>query len=117
MGADSDVDTLGVYVPSPGSELLGKVWEGSGIVGSPAGDTGRLQLHYEGNDEVYPTYVDRVERAAERHTATRPNGARGYPSVASAYVNRDEVIEVGRWDAADGRLEVTDRKKLNSWLE
>lgn len=117
MGIDKDADTLDVYVPAPDSELAGRVWPGSGIVGSLVGDTGRLRLDYEGDDEIYPSYADRVERAAERHLVVRPGGGRGYPSKASAYVDTDQVIKVGRWDPIEDKLEITDPESLSDWLE
>lgn len=117
MKADKDRGTLGVFVPAPGSKLAEEVWKGSGIVGSPVGDTGRLRLDYEGNGDVYPSYADRVERAAERHHAVRPGGGQGYPTRASAYVDRDEVVEVGRWDPVERELTVTDAERVSTWLE
>lgn len=117
MKADTDNHTLAVYVPASNSKLVGQVWRGSGIVGSPVGDTGRLRLDFEGAAEIYPSYADRVERAAERHQAARPGGGRGYPSRASAHVDPDQVIEVGRWDLVAGELTITDPERVNAWLE
>lgn len=117
MGTDKSPKTLRVYVPAPDSELANAIWEGSGIVGSLAGETGRLRIDYEGAEEIYRSYADRVERAAERHLAIRLDGGHGYPSRASAHVDATEVIEVGRWDPAKSELTVTDDETLRAWLE
>lgn len=117
MEADKDPGTLGVFVPAADSKLAQEVWKGSGVVGSPVGKTGRLRLDYEGDDDIYPSYADRVERAAERHQVARPGGGQGYPTRASAYVDRDEVIEVGRWNPVERELTVTDTERVSTWLE
>lgn len=117
METDRDAQKLAVYVPAPDSELIGEVWEGSGIVGSLVGDTGRLRLDYEGDRTIYPSFSDRVQRAAERHQASRPGGSQGYPTRASAHVDPSQVIEVGRWDPVEGELTVTDPNRLKDWLD
>lgn len=116
METENDAKTIAVYVPAPDSELRGEIWEGSGIVGSLVGDTGRLRLDYEGAEDIYPSYADRVERAAERHLATRRDGHQGYPSRASVHVDPDQVIEVGRWDPVGCELTVTDAERVRAWL-
>lgn len=116
VGIDREGSTLGVYAPATGSEILDWIWDGSGIVGSLVENTGRMRIDYEGDDEVFPTYADRVERAAERHLAVRPGGYRGYPSQASAVVDPDQVVEVGRWDPVAGELEITDALTVAQWL-
>lgn len=117
VGIGQDAATLGVYVPTPGSEITDRIWDGSGIVGSLVGDSGRIRIDFEGDDEVFPTYEDRVERAAERHLAVRPGGYRGYPSQASAIVDADQVMKVGWWDPVAGELEITDREALAKWRD
>jgi hypothetical protein len=109
------VPLLGVYAPSRNSELAGEVLSGSAIVGSEAGDTGRLRLDFEGDEEQYPTFEDRLQRAAERHTWERPDGSHGYPTAACAYVDSSEVVQVGRYDPHEGELKVSDEKLLSRW--
>lgn len=108
---------LDVYVPAPDSELLQEVDPGSGIVGSEVEDTGRLRVDFEGNRydyEAFARYVQRVERAADRHRARQ---GRGYPTTACAYVNPSEVIRIGGFDPEEGRLVISDRDQLAEWLD
>lgn len=109
---------LTVYVPAPDSELRDHIKAGSGIVGSPYGDTGRLRIDFEGNLYQLPElkdYADRVKRAAERHLWRGENGER-YPTSACAYVSPEEVVEIGSWDPEGGKLEITDQGMVRSWL-
>lgn len=107
---------LTVYVPRA-PELQEEIWEGSGVVGSPVGDTGKLRLDFEGDREVFPTYEDRVRRAAERHTWEGPSGQQGYPTSAVAYADPDAVMAVGWWDTEARRLEVEKPGVLADWLD
>lgn len=110
-------DLLAVYIPAPDSDLQEVVWPESGMVGSPFGESGRLRVDYEGNQDIYPTFEVRVARAAERHLHARTNGGRGYHTRACAYVGREEVVEVGWWDPVGGKLEITDPEAVAAWLE
>lgn len=107
---------LTLYVPRSDSELHDRIWSGSGIVGSPVGDTGRIRLDFEGDTSVYPAYKDRVRRAAERHEWS--DGERsGYPTRACAHVSKNEVIPIGTYDPATERLVVDDPPALRAWLD
>lgn len=106
---------IDVYVPTSSSELRERVWAGSGIVGSEVSDTGRLRLDYEGDTEMYPSYAERVRRAAERHCWEGPE-ERGYPTSACAYVDPEQVLLVGRYVEEDERVVVTDEEALTAWL-
>lgn len=106
---------LDVYVPRPGSDLEDAVWAGSGIVGSPEGSTGRLRVDFEGDEDVYPRYADRVRRAAERHCHSRRH-REGYPTRACAHVDPDEVVRVGRYDPESARLIISHPERLEVWL-
>lgn len=106
---------LDVYVPGPGSDLEEKVWPGSGVVGSPVGSTGRLRVDFEGDEQIYPRFADRVRRAAERHL-WRQQHREGYPTRACAFVSPGEVIRVGGYDREEGRVVVGDVEVLKAWL-
>lgn len=108
-------DPLAVVVPAPDSRLRDTVWEGSGIVASRHDASGRIRVTFEGDDAVYPRYADRVQRAAERHEWT-DGRRRGYPSVAAAFVDREELILVGSYHSAAGRVEVSSPDALRRWL-
>lgn len=110
-------DVLAVYVPAEGSDLHQKIWPASGIVGSEVGKSAQLRLDFEGDTTVYPTYADRVRRAAERHLHVREDGHPGYPTQACAYVSSEEVLQVGRWEVEGERLIVTRHEPLDRWLE
>lgn len=109
------MNTLAVYVPTEDSELRDEIRPGSGIVGSEYGDTGRLRVDYEGDIEMYNSFEDRLKRAAERHTWERPDGRRGYPTSACAYVDPSEVIQVGEYDLDAEELRVSDEERISSW--
>lgn len=107
---------LKTVVPAADSEFRDLVWPGSGIVASPHKDTGRVRVDFEGDDDVYPTYADRVHRAAERHQWARQHRS-GYPTTACAFVDAEAVVTVGSYDPASGQLTITDDQRLAAWLE
>lgn len=111
------MNRLTVFVPQ-NPELREKIWKGSGIVGSvvSSGETDRLRLDFEGNQGVFPSFRERVQRAAERHTWEERSG-QGYPSSAVAYTDRQAVEAVGWWDCEDQQLEIEKPKVLSRWLE
>lgn len=114
----TEYETLSVYVPKEGTELREHIAQGSGIVGSPYGDTGRLRLDYEGNLHGLPElerFADRVARAAERHTWETAEG-KGYPTSACAYTDPNQVVKVGEFVPEDGRVKVSDEESLAGWL-
>lgn len=116
MGPDERENTrLAVYVPVPGSVVDSEVWEGSGIVGSPAGGTGKLRIDFEGNRELFPEFTDRVRRAAERHDWLRDH-REGYPTRACAHVDKNQVIRVGTYLPGSNTLEVENADPLAQWL-
>lgn len=106
---------LAVYVPKD-NKLREEIWRGSGIVGSPVGQTARLRLDYEGDRDVFEAYEDRVRRAAERHLWEGPTGE-GYPTSAMAYADRDAVVQVGWWRVDEEELDVTEADLLAAWLD
>lgn len=106
---------LAVYVPVPGSDVDAEIWDGSGIVGSPAGETGRLRIDFEGNRKLFPGFADRVRRAAERHDWSR-NRREGYPTRASAHVDEGQVMRVGTYLPGSKKLEVEKPDPLAQWL-
>lgn len=107
---------LQIFVPVA-PELRERIWDGSGIVGSTVKDTGRLRLDFEGDEDTYSTFEERVRRAAERHLWEGPGGKKGYPSSAVAYADPGAVKQVGWWDDRDGSVEVTDPALLAKWLD
>lgn len=106
---------LTLYVPGRDSSLREKVWAGSGLVGSEMEDTGQIRVDFEGDDEVYPTFLDRVRRAAERHL-WQGTHREGYPTRACAYADPDELVEVGRYRSAESSIELTKPDALAEWL-
>lgn len=114
--SESSGGVLRLYIPRPDTELHERIWEGSGIVGSLRGDNDRVRIDFEGNADLYPTYRDRVRRAAERHQWT--DGERsGYPTRACAYCSKDVLIDVGRYDLLADELRVDDPERLQRWLD
>lgn len=85
------------------------------MVGSPAESTGQLRVDFEGDEQLYPSYADRVRRAAERHQWSGQHRD-GYPTQAAAHVDESEVIEVGRYDPDQSRLIIEDEEVLRTWL-
>lgn len=113
---DGGQDELTIYVPALSSELRETIWQGSGIVGSNVAGSDRLRLDFEGDEERYPAFTDRVRRAAERHRWA--DGERsGYPTRACAYVEEEEVVPVGVYDPTDGTVVIDDQRTLEEWLE
>lgn len=107
-----DTMHLAVYVPTPESPLRSVIRLGSGIVGSPEG--ARVRIDYEGalyGQSGLERYADRVRLAAGRHTER-------YPTIARAWVEPNELIQVGWWDEADGRVVPEDvpGDPLAAWL-
>lgn len=90
--------------------------EGSGIVGSEVGETGRIRIDFEGDSELFPTFGKRVRRAAERHTWTGPTGRKGYPTRACAYVSPDQLTPVGEYRPNVKKVRVTAEEPLKEWL-
>lgn len=107
---------LAVYVPTD-EQLRDEIWKGSGIVGSPVGETERLRLDFEGSREVFEAYEERVQRAAERHLWDGGDGQQGYPTSAMAYVDPDAVVQVGWWQMEKEQLDITEPDLLSAWLD
>ena len=108
--------SLDIFVPRPGGELCARIWTGSGIVGSQIRGTGKLRIDFEGDRGRFPRFVDRVARAAERHSWEGEMQV-GYPTRACAYVVHEEVVKVGEYVASEGRVEVTNVEALAAWLD
>lgn len=106
---------LEVYVPRPDTALRASIWPGSAIVGSPHGESGRLRIDFEGDDDVYPTFEDRLRRAAERHLWSDGHRS-GYPTRACAYVDEEELIRVGTYDPEAQDLDLEAPEVLDGWL-
>lgn len=105
-----------IYVPASDSRLRQEIWDGSGIVGSPHEDTGRVRVDFEGNDSRYPSYASRVRRAAERHLWSGEHRS-GYPTRACAFCSDGDLIAVGRYDLEDDAIAIEDREALDEWLD
>lgn len=114
---DTNPEKFTVFVPTEGSDLRSTVIRGSGMVGSEIGKSGRIRVDFEGNGDVFPTFVARVRRAAERHGWTGSGDQQGYPTRACAYVSPDELIAVGIYDARVRRVTVTRPGVLRRWLD
>lgn len=112
---EQDDKELAVYVAAPDSSVGEEIWAGSGIVGSPTEDTGKLRIDFEGDRQVFPEFEDRVRRAAERHAWSR-DYREGYPTRACAHVDREEVIRIGTYLLGSDTLKVEDSESLERWL-
>lgn len=114
--------TVDIYVPKVGCEH--GIVHGAGIVacerelqderwpGLPA-DT--LMAYYEGNVygwSSFKTFADRVFHAADRMLW----GERGYPTVARAAIQRDDLLWVGHFEHPNGRLTIEDHERLGGWI-
>jgi hypothetical protein len=100
---------IAVYVPRPGR--LKFIDPGSGIVGAPIGAP-RTRIDYEGNRHGavnLVTFADRVQVAAGRYL----NDA---PTIARAWVAREDLVLVGSYDPHLGVVTVTVRQPLAAWL-
>lgn len=108
------LDGLNVYVPSPDSPLRHTIRAGAGIVGTPQRN-GRILIDFEGNlyDAVnMREYEQRVFHAHDRHTW---RGV-GYPTVARAWVDFDDVIEIGSYSPTTQKVTIFDQPALDAWL-
>src|SRR5436305_2608893 len=87
-----------IYVPVADSHLRNMIRPGSGIVGTADPDSGRIVIDYEG--AIYGqsmSYEDKIFHAWGRHT----HGEHGYPTVARAWVESEQLLEVGFLTIAD----------------
>lgn len=105
-----------VLVPSPTTPVGAWIRPHSGIVGQPmkGSEAGRLVIDYEGNRHEASniiTWADRVEHAAGR-------AATQYPTIARAFVERHEMIEVGTYATEDGRITIHEQHEalVREWL-
>ena len=86
---------------------------GSGIVGRDApDDPDYLVIYFEGN--VYgasniKTFADRVYHAADRMESH-------YPTIATAYVTRTSLVEIGKFDGERVTLYDDGFEPLAYWL-
>jgi len=105
---------LSIYVPRPGSaSIIGRtVKDGSAIVADPSRIAGgRALCYFEGN--LYGS--TNLTRYAERLKAAGRLTMR-YPTTARSAVPVDELIEVGAFDAARGKIvEITKPDVLEAW--
>lgn len=104
---------VNVYTPTPGSLSCASIHEGSGIVGTPLGGSGRVLIDFEGNlygAENMRTYEERLLHAADRHR-TR------YPTMARMAVRVAELHLVGTYDTDTRTLLVTDEAALAAWRD
>ena len=100
-----------LYVPNAGSPLRISIREGSGIVGTDVPGDDRVMIDYEGaiyGQSNIRTYEDRVWQAWGRHTEN-------YPTVARAYVKREELIEVGFLDPERREIHVDRQDVVDEW--
>ena len=105
---------LSVYVPRANHPEVAHIDAGSAIVGLPQ-DDGRIAIYYEGNrygSASMERFADRVAQAAARLRFD-------YPTVAKARVPSESLVEVGRYDGVEGRVELTGEdaeRELRGWL-
>jgi hypothetical protein len=105
---------LPIYVPRPGHPELAHIDPGSAIVGVPL-DDGRVAIYYEGNRYGSAS----MERLADRMAQAAARLRFDYPTVAKARVPSESLVQVGRYDGVEGRVEVSDRdaeRELCRWL-
>ena len=105
---------LPVYVPRQGHPEVGHIDAGSAVVGLRL-DDGRVAIYYEGNrygSASMQRFGDRVAQAAARLRFD-------YPTVAKARVPSESLVEVGRYDGVEGRVELLGddaERELSAWL-
>jgi hypothetical protein len=105
---------LPVYVPRVSHPEVGQIDPGSAVVRLRL-DDGRVAIHYEGNrygSASMERFADRVAQAAARLRFD-------YPTVAKARVPGESLVEVGRYDGVEGRVELSGEgaeRELRRWL-
>ena len=101
-----------VYVPTPGSTLERAIKHGSGIVGTPEGE--RVMIDFEGaiyGQSGMARWADRVLYAADRHGTHAP-------TVARAWIEPEELMEVGVWFPADNRIRlIVSPESVKHWVD
>jgi hypothetical protein len=105
---------LPVYVPRADYPGVGHIDPGSAVVGVPL-EEGDVVIHYEGNrygSTSMKRLADRVAQAAARLRFD-------YPTVAKAIVPGESLLEVGRYDGVEGRVELSGedaKREVCRWL-
>lgn len=106
------LSNIPVYVPTDSSKH--GILPGSAIVGEWEFSVGRVTLDFEGNRFG----ASNLNRFVERCLAAWGRHVEHYPTVARAYVNSHEVIQVGEFDPYEKKVVVPelDEPKLMAWL-
>lgn len=105
---------VSIYIPALGTYLDRELLPKSGLVGVPAADD-RVLVYYEGNKygaENMRTWADKLYHAADRLLWK----GIGYPTIAFAFVPRDDVLMVGQLWHPERRIEIHDSEKVSAWL-
>src|SRR4051812_14214840 len=92
---------LPVYVPRQDHPEVAHIDGGAAVAGLPL-DDGYVDIYYEGNrygSASMRRFGDRVAQAAARLRFD-------YPTVAKARVPSELLVEVGRYDGVEGRVEL-----------
>jgi hypothetical protein len=105
---------LKIYVPAPESAYRRSIKAGSGIVGTFVNELdARIKIDYEGAiHQQGMTWEEKIFHAAGRHVAN-------YPTVARAWVEPAEMIEVGTFTCTDSwknrTYAITNSEALEAW--
>jgi hypothetical protein len=105
---------LSVFVPRADHHEVGHIEAGSGIVGLTLAD-GRVAIHYEGNRYGAVNMQRLADRVAQAAARLRFADA----TVAKAIVPVESLVEVGRYDGVEGRVELAGEnaeRELCRWL-
>lgn len=103
---------LTVYVPAADSALRRTLLPGSALVGSLSNGR-RIMVDFEGDkygSQGLRTYEQKLLHASGRHVER-------YPTVARAFVESGDLIEVGTYDVHQRTLTVTDPQALKGWTD
>ncbi|HEY8885816.1 MAG TPA: hypothetical protein VIO35_10925 [Chloroflexota bacterium] len=105
---------LNLYVPHPESRLCTELAHGSAIVGLPTA-SGGVRIYYEGNVIGAVNLDSYRQKAAQAAGRMLHNYPAGYPTRARDDVDPREVVEIGKIEPGNGRLEITARPDELSW--
>lgn len=108
------LEKVAVWVVHPDRRDDVGIAPGSAIVGDFAMNVGRIEVYFEGNIygwEDMARYVQRCYYAWDRMISR-------YPSIARAWLQSADLIQVGEFDPLHKKVEVhpLDAKRLADWL-
>jgi hypothetical protein len=106
-------DICNIYVPT--NQAVGKapcgILPGSGIVGKSTGDGQQIEIWYEGNTHQainLNTFAEKISCAAGRMSSH-------YPTSARAVVDTCDMVLVGEFHLAEGRVVINEVDLVTKW--